>query len=469
MKFSLFKVKIARLAIFTIVGFLIVRCQEEEFAPIVKILEPDAEAVISETFVVTVEATADEDIRDVELYLDNILIGASDTAPYQFTVNITGYGSGTYTLKAQACSNSGKCGKDERNIIIAKATLDRPLEFMATKGRYGNKIALSWNKSPGTINYEVYKLNGTTMQYNKIASLEGNYFEDLDVPQKLTQYFYKVRAYNSATTYSEFSEHDYGYSSGDAYDLIRSFGREGTAIDEFGMIVHLAYHNNEIYVADDYRQRIVRYDMMGNVIGLFDPFGNVNYPIAPYFFEDKLVSTNSNVITVQNGINPPVTFNTGLIGLRQVTMDNEGYVYVTASNSNKIAKYDINGNLILQWGVEGDQMGQVNAPWGIAYYHDNIVVSNYYSGKIQFFSKSGEFIKEWLFDDTSSALDLCVKDDFLFIACGGYVAKTNYDGLVVEKIYGEFDLASGIAVADNGDLIVTDPYQRKIYIYRKSS
>ncbi|HMG89586.1 MAG TPA: Ig-like domain-containing protein, partial [Chryseolinea sp.] len=432
----------------------------------VTILSPQPNSRLAENFIVDVSANAANGISKVELYLDNVMIGRADAPPYEYFVNITGYSMGDYILKAVAYSNAGATQLEEISITILKSTIPAPLEFTATKGRYGNKVALTWNKSPGVTHYEIYKLDNFSLQYGKIATVESNTFEDNAIESPLTQFFYKVRAYNSDAEFSEFSDHDYGYTSGEPYDLITSFGREGTNNDEFGMIVHLSYHNNELFLADDYRQRVVAFNKEGNFIRVHQLYNG--YPLAPYFFGDKRLNIYNNTIMVEEGPTTLNSFVADLIGIRQATVDDENHIYVAASNSNKIAKYDMQGNLILQWGVEGDLPGQFNASWGIAFFHDNIVVSNYFSKKVQFFSKSGVFIKEWVFADAGGTFNIYVKDDFLYIACGNYIAKTDYDGLVIEKIYGLFTFATGIAVDEDENIFVTDAYQRKIYAYRKN-
>jgi hypothetical protein len=453
------------LVMFAVAFITVLGCDKEEFvpSPLIEILSPEPNSTISEAFNVNVSAFASDGINRVELYLNNVMVGKAEVEPFNFTVNVIGYDAGTYTIKAVAYSNSERFTAQEMSITLAKPTFIKPLEFKASKGSFGYKIVLTWNKVPGATSYEVYK-QGPTQQFAKVTTVTDETFEDSDITEPLTKYFYKVRAYNSETSYGEFSDPDYGYSSAKPYDLIRSFGTEGTALDQFGMIVHISYHNNELYVADDRNQRVVKYTNDGNFAGLFQSYSG--YPIAPYFFEGKLLNTYNNIIDIQTGATVNKSITTDLIGIRQVTVDDENHIYATASNSQLIAKYDINGNELLKWGVNGNLPGQVDAPWGIVFYNDNIVVSNYYSNKVQFFTKTGGFIKEWSFD--GQCHDLYVKDGFLYIACGSYVAKTDYEGLVIEKIYGDFTLASSIAIDDNNNIFITDPYQRKIYVYKKS-
>jgi len=450
------------------VMFTTLGCHEDDNSVLVlEILAPSNNSIIEETFLVEVKATANNSgIKNIELYLNNTIVGQTDTEPYNFTVNTTGYKLGTYVIKAIAYSKAGKSSSKEISVTIVKPTIPRPLNFLVSKGKFGNKITLSWNNSPGATSYQIFKQNNASKDYIKLATVDKNSFEDLNIETPLIQYFYKVRAYNSETVFGDFSEYDYGYSNGKPYDLVRSFGIEGTQINQFGLVTHIAYNNNELYVADDYNERIVKYSKEGSVLGLFN---TCSYPTAPYFFGDKLIISCHEVgaISIQNGSTVLKSIQTTQRDINQLTVDNNNFIYAVASVSNTVTKYDLNGNLILQWGIKGNSKGEFNGAWGIVYYNDKIVVSNYFSKKVQFFSKNGEFLKEWIFDNY--CFDLFVKDNFLYIACGSYIAKTDETGLLIEKIYGDFTFATSVVQDEINDLYITDPYQRKIYTYRKSN
>lgn len=440
-------------------------CTEElEAPPTVLFIAPEPTSIQDKNFEVQISATAQSGVRKVELYLNNFLVGSASDEPFEFTVNIEGYAPGDYQLKAIAYSNANRESVSEIAIYIAKASLQKPLEFKASKGQFGSKITMNWNAVPGANSYEVYKMDESTKEFNKIGVVDGITFTDENVETPLKQFFYRVRSYNSAKEYSEFSESDYGYSNGNPYDLVTSFGREGNALNELGFVVNLSYHDQVIYLVDDNNNRIAQYSKSGTYLGMFESYAY--YAIAPVFYDDKILKAANHIVTIQDKSNNIVTFDTGIIGLRQIAIDSDGFIYATSSYSHEVSKFDSNGNVVIKWGVKGDLPGQFNAPWGIAYFNDKIVVSNYYSKKVQFFSKDGVFIKEWVFDNTTHAL--FVKGDFIYIACGSYVAKTTYDGLIVEKIHGLFELATSVAVDEENNIIVTDPYQRKIYIYRKN-
>src|SRR5258706_4420663 len=140
----------------------------------------------------------------VELYVNNIITGTTNSPPYRFTIDISGYSSGDYTLKAIVFTKSGKSVSAENRIKIAKPTLERPLGLMVSKGNFGSKIWIQWNPAPNAIRYEIYKLDSNSNKYIKIGLSSETSFEDKAIQSPLTQYFYKVRAFNSEIVFSDF-------------------------------------------------------------------------------------------------------------------------------------------------------------------------------------------------------------------------------------------------------------------------
>jgi hypothetical protein len=101
--------------------------------------------------------------------------------------------------------------------------LDRPIALSATKGVWGTKIALSWVAMPLAKKYQVYKFDDVIQQYTLLKETQETTIDDA-VSSALVKYFYKVKIYNSATVYSDFSDVDYGYTSGKTYNKYISFG-----------------------------------------------------------------------------------------------------------------------------------------------------------------------------------------------------------------------------------------------------
>jgi hypothetical protein len=294
--------------------------------------------------------------------------------------------------------------------------------------------------------------------YVNVATVTENSFMDNDIEAPVIQYFYKVRAFNSDKSYGRFSEIDYGYANG--YELITSFGEEGTGWGQFQFNTHISYHANELFVAD--AGKVLRYDKQGNFLGLFLNSG-VGEARAPIFLDND-VSWNvfGTTIFIKQGSTILKTIITGR-GIRQLTLDNNNSIWGSASD--RIYKFDPAGNLISEFIVGNTDF----TAWGIASYNGHILVSNGEGNTVRFYSENGEFVKQWQFSDTDNIFDLYVRDNSLYLVCRMYIAKTDFEGSHIEKIYGAFTIATSVVVDETQNIIVTDPYQRKIYVYKKSN
>jgi tripartite motif-containing protein 71 len=81
-----------------------------------------------------------------------------------------------------------------------------------------------------------------------------------------------------------------------------------------------------------------------------------------------------------------------------LAIDSSGYLYVTdiSSVSNKIQKFDSNGNFITKWGTTGSTNGQFLTPVAIATdSSDNVYVIDGSNNRVQKFDSNGNFITKW--------------------------------------------------------------------------
>jgi len=73
-----------------------------------------------------------------------------------------------------------------------------------------------------------------------------------------------------------------------------------------------------------------------------------------------------------------------------------GNVLFTDSRNQRVIIFDGTGNLIREFGTEGDEPGQFSSPTGIAVGPDGaIYVADYNQDRIQKFSNGGEFLLSW--------------------------------------------------------------------------
>ncbi|OHD14755.1 MAG: hypothetical protein A2086_07010 [Spirochaetes bacterium GWD1_27_9] len=100
-------------------------------------------------------------------------------------------------------------GSGNFTINIEKSTIPYPpTNLSATNGSFSDKINLTWDRSVGAINYEIYRSLSQTGTYNLIGTSSDNSFTDYICGKNRT-YYYKVKAYNS-NGYSDYSNIDNG-------------------------------------------------------------------------------------------------------------------------------------------------------------------------------------------------------------------------------------------------------------------
>jgi streptogramin lyase len=98
---------------------------------------------------------------------------------------------------------------------------------------------------------------------------------------------------------------------------------------------------------------------------------------------------------------PPLPAEDGLF--RQptdVAWDSKGNIYITDGYINsRVAKYEKNGDWVMQWGAPGSGPGQFNTPHAIVIDRDdNIYVGDRGNARVQVFDTNGRFLRQWSID-----------------------------------------------------------------------
>jgi len=242
------------------------------------------------------------------------------------------------------------------------------------------------------------------------------------------------------------------------YDFIRTFGDEQL---NFPGSISIG-KDSILYVSDVNNNRIAKFAKSGTFLGNYI---SCNSPRSMLFLDNKIVILKSgdNKVCELNYNNVVInewggsgTENGQFNRFRQLTKDNENNLYIVDHNNHRIQKFDSNNNFLLKWGSNGSTPGDFIYPWGIAYLNDKIIVSS--EGKVQFFTKSGTFIKEWSFG-SSQVHDLRVKGNDIYLVFSNYVLKTNenrdYDIKIGESY---LQWATGVEIDSNDDVYIVDTY-----------
>ena len=158
-----------------------------------------------------------------------------------------------------------------------------------------------------------------------------------------------------------------------------------------------------------------------------------------------------------------------------------GHVLVSDTNNQRIVVLDKSGNLIRQFGEEGEGPGQFNHPMDVAVGPDgSVYVSDFLQDRIQKFTDTGKFLLEWAgageegggFNaPTGLAVDrtgnVYVADFFnhnikVFTGNGRFlrhVGKAGHWGL------GKLDYPTDVDVHSDGTLLVADAYNYQVQTF----
>ena len=143
--------------------------------------------------------------------------------------------------------------------------------------------------------------------------------------------------------------------------LVRQFGTQGQADDQFFYARGIHVRGNRVYVPDS---------------------GNLRL---------KVMDHNGNLIWKAPCGTPALTGNYVLFGCTSVTTDGAGNVYAAAPTEDKIYKWNANGTLLATWGTNGTGDGQLDGAYGVAVRGNLLYVSEMDNNRISVFDLSGNF------------------------------------------------------------------------------
>ena len=241
--------------------------------------------------------------------------------------------------------------------------------------------------------------------------------------------------------------------------------------------------DGNIYIADTNHYAIKKYTPTGNLLleiggswgtepgKLQEPRGIVvdltgDIYVSDIFYVNKFRSDGTFIKRWGGVSNPgaPGQF----LSAEGIALDGFANVYVADSNNHRVQKFDKDGNFLLAWGTEGSENGQFYLPMGVATDNNNnvYVADGHYH--IQKFNSNGVFLKSW--DVNTCAYweytgRLSIVDNNLYIAAGTCVIRYSLDGQFSRQWSTDHDGSgnwmkpySGIAVAQNGDILTTEDF-----------
>lgn len=152
-----------------------------------------------------------------------------------------------------------------------------------------------------------------------------------------------------------------------------------------------------------------------------------------------------------------------------------GDFYVSDGYGNsRVAKFNAQGEFLLDWGTKGDQPGEFDTPHGISLDSEGrVYVADRGNARVQVFDGNGKFLAQWKSAGLGRPWDISIgSDGYAYVLDGGdmnpkppdrgRVLKLDLDGHVLEtwgrfgKYDGEFYWGHAVAVGRSGDVYVTD-------------
>ena len=165
---------------------------------------------------------------------------------------------------------------------------------------------------------------------------------------------------------------------------------------------------DNLYLADDFLQRITIYDPDGNVTGTWGTQGTADGEFDG--ISGLLFDADDNLLLVDHRNNRIQKFTKDGQFLDKwggpgngdgefdlpwgISQDSEGFLYVADWRNDRIQKFTQNGEFVAKFGESGDGEGQFNRPSGLAIDSDgNMYVADWGNQRVQALDADGNFIQ----------------------------------------------------------------------------
>ena len=292
----------------------------------------------------------------------------------------------TYYNRIQVFDNNGK-------FIKAFGSLG------SEPGQFSSPSGIAIDKSTGNV-YVADSGNGRI----QIFDSTGEYLSEFRTKaQAMEPYFSIIHdGYLILSDNAQHKIHKFDLNNG---SHLSEFGGVGEDPGKFRGPRGIAVDSNgNFWIADNYNNRIQKFDSDGNSLLTIGKLGN-----KPGEFRQprSLAIDNEGSILVADTQNNRIqkfdsngtfiaAFTTpSMIQPYQIVVDNEGHIYVAEAGSKKIEKLDRNGKSLLVFGGEGTGPGKFREPRGIDVDAQGNIYTSDQSNRIQKFDSSGKFIMEF--------------------------------------------------------------------------
>ena len=192
-------------------------------------------------------------------------------------------------------------------------------------------------------------------------------------------------------------------------EFLDTFGTQGSENNQFDSPFDVAIDSDgNIYVSDSENYRVLKYSSSWEYITKFiiDDITGWDDFIKPKGIaidqQGHLIIVGNNQVFVLNS-DGSIHKSWGEYGteigkfkfVTGVDVDENGIIYITDQNNNRIQMFDINGNFLNSYGVDQKTPGYFYTPQGIAIVNDYVYVADGSNGRIQKFNQDGTFLLSW--------------------------------------------------------------------------
>ena len=112
-----------------------------------------------------------------------------------------------YRIASYKKNSSGTVAISSRSSSVNASTTINPVSITGTSSASSSTITIKWEKYHSATGYQVFRLNQSTGNYERIGSTTSTSYTDKGL-SPYTRYYYKVRAYTVANGITSYSSYD---------------------------------------------------------------------------------------------------------------------------------------------------------------------------------------------------------------------------------------------------------------------
>ena len=193
------------------------------------------------------------------------------------------------------------------------------------------------------------------------------------------------------------------FSSNGAH--LRSFGRKGDQQGEFNLPAGIAFHNDNIIVADNNNHRVQLFSGQGEYLGQFGGEGNLDHQLKRPL--GLSIDSDGNIIIADSSIKLIKIFSRDGQFLRKIgtegsftfpihCIQHDNYLFVSDRDDHCVKVFDREGKFLYKIGKKGDGDGEVKSPRCLSVSKaGELIVCDSGNHRVQLFELNGKFVTKF--------------------------------------------------------------------------